>query len=290
MKRVTRPVLRYFGGKWMLAPWIIEHFPAHRIYMEPFGGGASVLLRKRRVYAEIYNDIDSDVVNLFRVLRDPSSAPRLIELLALTPFARDELDAARFEATDPIERARRLVVRSFFGHGPDSYRMSSNSGFRGNAHAAGRTPQADWRNFPDSLAAVVDRLRGVKIENRPGLELLAEVVDPDALVYVDPPYLWDTRTKRVGAESKPHGGYTHEMARADHVALLEMLPRVRGMVVLSGYPSPLYDKALPGWTKVERAAFADGMSERTEMLWLNPACSAALAGQHRQGALFQEHA
>lgn len=287
-KPVERPVLRYFGGKWMLAPWIIQHLPPHRIYIEPFGGGASVLLRKPRVYAEVYNDLDGDVVNLFRVLRDEmgiGSAARLIELLRLTPFAREEHDAARAPCTDPIEAARRLVVRSFFGHGPDSYRMDSKTGFRGNAHAAGRTPQADWRNFPDSLAAVVDRLRGVKIEHLPGAALLRDVQDPDCLAYVDPPYVWSTRTKRRGPTQRPAGGYEHEMDEDAHAELLAVLAGCPGMVVLSGYENEQYDAALPGWRKVTRDAYADGMSERTEVLWINPRASAAL-GRPTQTSMF----
>lgn len=269
----------------MLAPWIIEHFPRHRIYLEPFGGGASVLLRKPRVYAEVYNDLDSEVVNLFRILRDEARAVRLIELLRLTPFAREELDLARASAGDEMERARRLVVRSFMGHGPDSYRIGTKAGFRGNAHGAGRTPQADWRNYPDSLAAVVDRLRGVKIENRPAIELIAGAVEPDCLIYVDPPYVWSTRTKRRGPEARPSGGYEHEMTEADHRALLAHLLASPCMIVLSGYETDLYDENLRGWRKVTRDAYADGMSERTEALWINPPAAAAL-GQATQPVMF----
>ncbi len=113
----ARPVLRWFGGKWKLAPWILSHFPAHRVYVEPFGGAGSVLMRKPRSYCEVYNDIDCEVVNLFRVLRDPGQAARLIADLELTPFSRDEFIAAYEPAEDPAELARRLVMRSFMGFG-----------------------------------------------------------------------------------------------------------------------------------------------------------------------------
>lgn len=90
---VVRPLLRYHGGKWRLAPWIISFFPDHRIYTEAYGGAASVLLRKKRSYAEVYNDLDGEIVNLFRVLRNPAQARELIRLVALTPFAREEFEA-----------------------------------------------------------------------------------------------------------------------------------------------------------------------------------------------------
>ncbi|HBP4591037.1 TPA: DNA adenine methylase, partial [Pseudomonas aeruginosa] len=100
-----RPILRYHGGKWLLAPWIIQHLAPHHTYIEPFGGAASVLLRKARSYAEVYNDLDGDVVNLFRVARDRGEELR--QALALTPFAREEFEASYAETTDPLERARR---------------------------------------------------------------------------------------------------------------------------------------------------------------------------------------
>ncbi|MFG8489773.1 DNA adenine methylase, partial [Pseudomonas aeruginosa] len=103
MKGVRRPILRYHGGKWKLAPWIIQHLAPHHTYVEPFGGAASVLLRKARSYAEIYNDLDGDVVNLFRVARDHGEELR--QALALTPFAREEFEASYVETTDPLERA-----------------------------------------------------------------------------------------------------------------------------------------------------------------------------------------
>jgi DNA adenine methylase len=242
----NRPVLRWHGGKWMLAPWIIEHFPDHRIYVEPFGGAASVLLRKRRVYAEVYNDLDDCVVNLFRVLRNPDQADHLIRLLQQTPFSRTEFDAAYEISDDPVEEARRLIIRS------------------------GTTPAHDWANYPDSLAYIVARLAGVVVENRDAVEVMLQHDSVATLHYVDPPYLPETRSLKFRNTDGRANCYRHELDGGGQLRLLEALRDLRGMVVLSGYPSPVYDDALPGWLRVERPALADGARERTEVLWINP--------------------
>src|SRR3954471_8601570 len=104
MSEPTRPVLRYHVGKWILAPWIISHFPSHRVYTEAFGGAASVLMRKPRSYGEVYNDLDGEIVNLFHVLRGPR-AGELIASLRLTPFARIEFEESYETAADPVEQA-----------------------------------------------------------------------------------------------------------------------------------------------------------------------------------------
>src|SRR3990172_7190485 len=166
MTAPTRPALRYFGGKWQLAPWIISHFPAHRIYVEPFGGAASVLMRKPRSYGEIYNDIDSAVVNVFRVLRDPQTAAELERLLRLTPFARDEFMRAREHAEDPIEDARRTIVLSFMAYSSDGINTGHHTGFRPDLKRSGSTPAHDWVNYHDQIARFTVRLQGVVIENR----------------------------------------------------------------------------------------------------------------------------
>lgn len=260
---VARPALRYHGGKWRLAPWIIEHLPPHRIFVEPFGGGASVLLRKPRSYAEVYNELDPDVVNFFSVLRDDGE--ELQRLLRCTPFARDEYLGSHTPSDDPIERARQLVVRSFMGFGSDSA-SGVNSGFRANANRANTVPAHDWSNYPEALPVLIERLRGIVIENRDALECMAQHDGPQTLHYVDPPYLHATRSNARGKAKS----YRHEMSDADHARLLEFLKGLTGAVVLSGYPSKLYDAALAGWERAERKALADGARERTEVIWLNP--------------------
>lgn len=122
---VGRPVLRYHGGKWLLAPWIASHFPAHDVYVEPYGGGASVLMRKARSRAEVYNDLDEDVVNVFRVLRDEGQAERLREVLALTPYSRTEWKESFSTSDDPVERARRTFVRLYFSFATTSARRAA---------------------------------------------------------------------------------------------------------------------------------------------------------------------
>jgi len=255
---VPRPVLRWHGGKWLLAPWIIDHLPDHRVYVEPFGGAASVLIRKPRSYAEVYNDLNGDVVNLFRVLRS-GGGENLAELLRLTPFAAEEFSEA-YEATDcSVEKARRLIVRSFMGFGSNGHERKT--GFRSNSNRSGTTPARDWLNYPDSLVRVAERMRGVVITKRDASEVMLAHDGPETLHYVDPPYLPETRDAG--------GDYSHEMDEGDHARLLECLNSLSGKVVLSGYPSRLYDDALNGWTRIERAALADGARKRTEVLWMN---------------------
>lgn len=269
----TRPALRWHGGKWLLAPWIISHFPKHQVYVEPFGGAMSVLIRKPPSYAEIYNDLDCAVVNLFRVLRS-GRADELVTALRLTPFARDEFVEAYGDCDDPVEQARRLVIRSFMGFGSNGHNRAT--GFRANSNRSGTTPAHDWVNYPDSLANVVSRLAGVTIENRDAKVVMAQHDAPTTLHYVDPPYVFDTRADL----SKD---YAHELTDGDHAELLTFLRGLCGMVILSGYPSEIYDSALPDWRRVERKALADGARERTEVLWINPAASAAVSS----GPLFE---
>lgn len=268
----TRPMLRWHGGKWRMATWIMQHMPRHRVYVEPFAGAASVLLQKPRVYAEYLNDLDSDLVNLFRVLRDQEQSRRLIYLLELTPFARAEFIAAYESSDDPVERARRLCVRAFMGFGSASGNPQYKTGFRCKSFRSNTGPATDWRNYPAALSAVIDRLRGVTIESRPALEMIAALDTPQTLFYVDPPYPQSTRVS--------FGAYRHEMTDEQHAELATGLMNCQGYVLISGYRCDLYDYLFAGWAKVEKQSMSD-KGWRTECLWVSPRTSEALSAQIR---------
>lgn len=252
----TRPIVRYHGGKWRLAPWIIDQMPPHRVYVEPFGGGGSVLMRKPRSYAEVYNDLDGEIVNLFRVLRDQGE--KLREVISLTPFSRVDFVESYQSARDPVEQARRTVARCFMGFGSNAHHRAT--GFRAKSHRSNTTPAHDWRNYPDAMPLMIERLRGVVIENKEATEVMRYHDAPSTLHYVDPPYV--TGTRDAGTD------YNHEMTDADHRALAETLNGLAGMVMLSGYDGPLYSELYAGWRKIECKALADGAKKRTEVLWL----------------------
>lgn len=291
MSDLTRPVLRWHGGKWLLAQWIIAFFPPHRIYVEPFGGAASVLLRKPRAYAEVYNDLDEQVVTLFRVLQDVGLAAELHRILRVTPFARAEFERAwELSPNDPVETARRLIMRSFMGFGSNSHsdvgRGHKTTGFRADSNRSGSTPAHDWAGYPNALEAFTERLRGVVIERRPAVQVMQTHARDEALTYLDPPYVHSTRL--MGNKHDPKHRYRHEMNEDQHSELLKAALALPGMVVISGYHTRLYDQALKGWARFERQALPDGARPRVEVLWLNPLCADRLTEQRAQFDLFEE--
>jgi DNA adenine methylase len=267
---LRRPALRWFGGKWKLAPWIIDHFPPHNIYVEAFGGGASVLLRKERSYAEVYNDLDSEVVNFFRVLRDPEDAKKLLRAIHLTPFSRQDYVESHTPAPrrDTIERARRLATRAYMGFGSNSGSDDKPSGFRQSSNRQGTTAATDWAAYPASLLNVIERFRGVTIEQRDAVKVMATHDGPETLHYVDPPYVHSTRSMRH------RESYRHEMTDKDHARLAEFLRSAEGMVVISGYENDLYAQLYHGWTKEHCRTNAFNSKPAIETIWLNPRASA----------------
>lgn len=268
---VKRPILRYHGGKFILAKWIISHFPPHRNYVEAFGGAGSVLLQKARSHQEVYNDKWSIVVNVFRVLRDPALAARLKELLILTPYSREEFDLTYSQAdnVDPVEMARQTILRSFAGFGSASTSRTHRTGFRANNCSNGTNCAVDWSHFPDHINSFTERLRGVVIENKDYRDIFKQQDTPDTLFFLDPPYVHDTRNIE-----RANACYAFEMTDQDHIDMANAAKALRGGMVISGYPSELYNDIFKDWVRVDRKALADGAAPRIECLWLNPAAAA----------------
>lgn len=256
MKIPDGPILHYPGGKWNIAPWVVLHFPPHIHYIEPFFGGGSVFFHKVPARHEVINDLSGDVVNLFRMIRERGED--LAAALAATPYARAEYELSYQPTDDPLERARRFVVRVRMAH---SSKLDSGSGWRsaGIAEKYAAHP-ATWRTVADRVLQHIDRLRDAEIESRPALDVIQRYNTPDALIYADPPYVLSTRAGTM---------YQHEMTDEQHIELLDALDAHCGPVVLSGYASPIYDDRLGHWQRVQRLTETN-KKPRQEVLWVNP--------------------
>jgi DNA adenine methylase len=269
MSNMKRPMALHHGGKFKLRHWVIEHFPAHRVYIEPFGGMASVLLEKERADLEVLNDLDHQIVNLYRVMRDPVASTRLADELRLTPYAREEFDAAYAVCSDPVEMARRYLVRAFMGFGANSATCPYKNGFR-SKRPDFKSPAYEFAAYPPHVEYFRERLAGVTIECKPALDVVERYDEPDALIYVDPPYMPETR---IASQTM---SYRHEMTVVDHEILARTLRQAQGMVVLSGYRCDAYDEWFRGWTRVDRDCWAERAARRTESLWISPRCEERL--------------
>lgn len=260
---MTAPPIAYFGGKTRLAGRIVAQFPSHEHYVEPFGGSLAVLLAKGRSCMETVNDLDSDLMTFWRVLRDRPTD--LARVCALTPHSRAEHRAAYEPVTDELEQARRVWVQLTQGRGS----IRTSTGWRHYVDPAGSgTSMPDYlQGYIGRITAAAERLAGVSLECQPALEMVERYGrSPNVLLYVDPPYLGSSRVS---------GGYVHEMrGEAEHRELAAALRDCRASVVLSGYDSPLYAELYDGW-HVSRINTMTGQGgtrqDRTEVLWINRA-------------------
>jgi DNA adenine methylase len=268
-----RPIARWHGGKWALGPKILPYFPKHRTYVEPFAGAASLFMQKERSFSECLNDLDGDIVNLFRVLRSPAMSAELERQLRLTPYAREEFDEAYKPGRGKVDRARRLLVRAYMGHGSSgAHHLATKTGFRSYRSRERTMPQHDWARYPDEIRKFCERLEGVIVENKPAAYVIQRFDNPDTLFYCDPPYVHSTRQEPHNLGKKGH--YRHEMDDLDHMMLLTLLRSLKGMVVVSGYRNEIYDDRLGDWMRVDFDHFAGssaGRVDRVESIWINPA-------------------
>jgi DNA adenine methylase len=267
MDKTIRPILRYKGGKARIASWIISHFPPHHTYTELFGGGASILLQKPRSNIEIYNDLDEEVVNIFRVLQNPETFKQLEHKLKYTPYARSEYNLAFEPCEDNVERARRAILRNQMGFG--SRGLDRKTGFR--CDSEGREDSYHFANLIKQLYKYPERLKGVTIENRDAFFLFSYLDAENTLHLVDPPYIDNERKSTKSSDQ-----YLNEMGSIEeHKKLIEMLLSLKGMVILCGYESELYNDLLKDWVLIKKKNYVFGnKTEKKEpvedCIWLSP--------------------
>ncbi len=270
MSAITRPVLRYPGGKFRIAKWTVAHFPPHSFYCEPYFGAGSCFFQKHKANGEIINDINKDVVNVFKVLRDPAQALELERLCRLTPMAYDEYLEAYEPTDDPVEAARRIIFRSCATHGIDGV-FRENSGFRVMKNRESRLTTAnEWANYPQQIKFFTERLKGVAIHNKPAIEVIQMIDSPDTFHYCDPPYLMESRARQNRDLYANEMGNTIAEEEDLHRELAEVLHNIEGTAIVAGYNSPLYQELYGDWKREEISARAMGNTPRTECIWLSP--------------------
>jgi DNA adenine methylase len=260
-----RPAIKTHGGKNYLARRIVSHFPPHDSFVEACLGGGSVLLNKPRCVREVANDLNVGLIAFYEVLRDRTQ--ELLEHLEGLPYTEEVFAWSKepSQTDGPIEAAVRLLVRNRFSRGGLGEDFAWSDRLRG-----GRPGDLNaWETIKQELPRIARRFCGVELRCQDELEVIRELDGRGVLHYVDPTYLPSTRTAR--------NTYEYEMTEADHVRLLEVITGCRGMVIISGYPSRLYDEALVGWERVKfnmpnHAGQGRTKQRRTEVLWLNPQC------------------
>lgn len=270
----------WYGGKYSHLNWLLPKLPECTHYCEPFGGSAAVLINRKPSKVETYNDIDGELVNFFKVLRDQRDA--LIEAIGLTPFAREELRLASEKPTDnlsDLERARRFFVRA--RQVRTGLAQTASAGRWAHCKLTSRAGMAGavsrWLGSVEGLSEIAQRLLRVQIENAPAIEVIKRYDSRETLFYCDPPYPHDSRSDK--------NAYGYEMDDAAHRELAQVLHSVEGMVVISGYHSPLMQELYGDWEHIEapkkKAASTNtnpnAKQDRVEVLWTNPAYQKAFS-------------
>lgn len=274
MKRTKRSPVSIMGGKFYLADNIVKLIPPHKIYVEVYGGSGAVLFRKEPSPVEVYNDLNSDLVNFFRVLRNEKQFAEIYTLLSNTPYSLQEFNEAVEwkQQKDPVLRAYYWFLRMKMGfNGMGTVR--DNSGWRRSKLVSRRGMSQNvsaWLSSIELLSYARERLLTVQVEHRPAIDILQDYDSEDTFAYIDPPYYPDTLTDQKGY-------YTHVMSNDEHEELLNVLLSLKSKVLLSGYNCLLYNTKLEKWNKIEldvpnlSQCVVDGgnKARRTEVLWKN---------------------
>lgn len=262
LSRVTRPALRYFGGKWNLAPWLLTFFPPHTHYLEPFGGAFSVGLRKTPCSVEYYNEINPRILNFMGQVQT-NVKPLIARIQQMPPASDRTLYAAWDASPSPLEDATRLYYLSHY----------SFSGV-GGRWLGGTSNQRMARPLnPTPLHTVAERLQNVSLWGLDFRVAIAKVsANPSTLIYCDPPYLHQTRShdKRHSDRAMSRAQYAHELTEQDHRELAHLLNEANCMAIVSGYPSKLYSQLYRGWFTTTKLSLNNARTSATEMLWINP--------------------
>ena len=252
-----KQVLKYPGAKIKLADWIISNIPSHSVYLEPFFGSGAVFFNKPKSEIETINDINDDVYNYFKVLRDKPY--ELIKVLSFTPYSRSEYKRA-YETegvVDCVEKARLFAVRCFMGFGASNH---YRNGFRSSQSHNSPDVARIWASLSETLELASKRLLQAQIENLDYKELLKRYDSEDVFIYLDPPYLPSTRKKYL---------YKNEMSEDDHKELLTIINAHPAKIMISGYDSPLYESMLKGWRKKTCESQIECGLKREEVIWMN---------------------
>ena len=268
IKRPSRKIIAFgwYGGKFSHLDWILPLLPKAHHYCEPFGGSGAVLLNRPPSPVETYNDLDGEVVNFFRVLREQRD--ELIEMIAFTPFSREEYYFAISGQDDEIsqlERARRFFIRA--RQARTGLAQTATLGRWANCKNTSRAGMSGvvsrWLGSVESLPEIALRLLRVQIENRPAADVIRLYDDNNTLFYCDPPYPHSAR-----GDSRAYG---YELSDEEHMELAEQLRQTRGKVALSGYRCDLLDTLYSDWdlrlAPVKQSHAIKKM--RQEALWTN---------------------
>lgn len=276
----------WYGGKYSHLAWLLPLLPKCHHYCEPFAGSGAVLLNHTPSPVETYNDLDGEVVNFFRVLRDEKE--KLIEVIALTPFSREEFAlACKLDpALTPLERARRFYVRA--RQVRTGLAQTASLGRWANCKNTSRAGMSGvisrWLGGVEDLPQIAERLLRVQIENRPAIDVIRLYDSPDTLFYCDPPYIHHTR-----GDAKAYG---YEMTNQEHAELAKVLNAAQGMVAVSNYQCDLMDELYPSpkWHKTISGARTNHATKgtRIEVLWTNYDPQAKVKESNGRRSLFRD--